>query len=107
MSEGATPISSPPTTATGRFRSFAATTAANDAAISSVKLSGSSPMMGAASTPQSPAKSVLTAQTPTETAVGFVPDRSVMAGGASQAPALRPAPGGGRGGGRGNPSAPT
>ena len=86
----ATPIRRPTTTATGRFRSLAATTAANEAAISSVKLSGSSPMMGAASTPASPAKKVLTAQTPTEIAVGLVPDRSVMAGESTMARTLSP-----------------
>ena len=83
-------MSSPMRTATGRLRSLAATTAANEAAISRVKLVGSSPMMGAASTPASPAKKVLTAHTPTEIAVGFVPDRSVMAGESTMARTFRP-----------------
>ena len=46
--------------------------------------------MGAASTPASPAKNVLTAHTPIETAVGLVPDRSVMAGESTMARTLRP-----------------
>ncbi len=70
----------PTSTATGRLRSFAATTAASEAAISRTKLAESIPLIGAASTPTSPAKSVLTAQTPSEIVVGFVPERSVMAG---------------------------
>ena len=65
-------------------------TAANDAAMSSVKLLGSSPMMGAASTPHRPAKKVLTAQTPTEMVVGLVPERSVIAGESTIALTLRP-----------------
>ena len=55
-----------------------------------MKLSESSPMMGAASTPARPAKNVLTAQTPIETTVGLVPDRSVMAGESTMARTLRP-----------------
>ena len=47
-------------------------------------------MIGAASTPASPAKKVLTAHTPTEIAVGLVPDRSVMAGESTMARTLRP-----------------
>ena len=90
MSDVATPISRPIRTATGRLRSLAATTAANEAAISTVNWLGSSPMMGAARTPASPAKKVLTAHTPTEIAVGFVPDRSVMAGESTMARTLRP-----------------
>ena len=71
MSEVATPISSPTATAIGRLRSLAAMTAANDAAMSRVKLTASSPMIGAASTPVSPARKVLTAHTPIEMAVGI------------------------------------
>src|ERR1700722_16093598 len=80
MSDVAMPMRSATPTATGRFRSRAATTAANDAAMRIVNLLGSSPTMGAASTPAKPAKNVLTAQTPTEMEVGFVPERSVIAG---------------------------
>ena len=69
---------------------MAATTAAKDAAIRSVKLLGSSPLIGAASTPARPAKNVLTAQTPTEIAVGLVPERSVMAGESTMARTFRP-----------------
>ena len=69
---------------------MAATTAAKDAAIRIVKYLGSSPMIGAASTPAKPAKKVLTAQTPTETAVGLVPERSVMAGESTMARTLSP-----------------
>ena len=47
-------------------------------------------MIGAARTPTSPAKNVLTAQTPTEIAVGLVPERSVMAGESTMARTLRP-----------------
>ena len=46
--------------------------------------------MGAASTPPNPAKKVLTAHTPTEIAVGLVPDRSVMAGESTMARTFRP-----------------
>ncbi len=46
--------------------------------------------MGAASTPHRPAKKVLTAQTPTEIAVGLVPDRSVIAGESTMARTLSP-----------------
>ncbi len=90
MSEVATPISNPIRTATGRLRSLAATTAAKEAAIRIVNWLGSSPMIGAARTPHSPAKKVLTAQTPTEIKVGFVPERSVMAGESTMARTLRP-----------------
>ena len=83
-------MASPTNTATGRFRNLAAMTAAKEAAISSVKLPESSPMIGAASTPHNPAKRVLTAHTPTEIAVGLVPDRSVMAGESTMARTLRP-----------------
>ena len=83
-------MSSPTSTATGRLRSLAATTAAKEAAIRSVNWLGSSPMIGAASTPHSPAKKVLTAHTPTEIAVGLVPERSVMAGESTMARTLRP-----------------
>ena len=47
-------------------------------------------MMGAASTPHRPAKKVLTAQTPSETVVGLVPERSVIAGESTMALTLRP-----------------
>ena len=46
--------------------------------------------MGAASTPVSPARNVLTAQTPIEMAVGLVPDRSVMAVESTMARTFRP-----------------
>ncbi len=65
-------------------------TAAKAAAIRTVKWLASRPMIGAASTPANPAKKVLTAQTPTETASGLVPDRSVMAGESTMARTLRP-----------------
>jgi hypothetical protein len=68
-SDVAIPMSSATPTATGSLRSRAATTAANDAAMRSVNLSGSSPTMGAASTPARPANKVLTAQTPMEMTV--------------------------------------
>ena len=55
-----------------------------------VKLLGSSPMIGAARTPTSPAKKVLTAHTPTEMAFGLVPDRSVIAGESTMARTLSP-----------------
>ena len=74
MSDVATPIRSPTSTATGRLRILAAMTAAKDAAISTVYWLGSRPMMGAANTPASPAKKVLTAHTPIEMAVGLVPE---------------------------------
>ena len=86
----ATPMSSPTATATGRLRSLAAMTAANDAAISPVKWPMSRPIRGAANTPTSPAKKVLTAHTPSETDVGLVPERSVMAGESTMALTLRP-----------------
>ena len=90
MSDVATPINSPTPTAMGRFRSRAAMTAAKVAAINRVKLAASRPMMGAANTPARPAKNVLTAQTPTETVVGLVPERSVMAGESTMARTLSP-----------------
>ena len=90
MSDVAMPIRRATITATVRLRSRAATTAANDAAMRIVNLSGSSPTIGAASTPARPAKSVLTAQTPTEMKFGFVPERSVMAGESTIARTLRP-----------------
>ena len=74
----------------GQAAHLAAMTAANAAAISTVKLLGSSPMMGAASTPVNPAKKTLTAHTPPDTRSGFVPDRSVMAGESTMARTLRP-----------------
>ncbi len=86
----ATPIRSPTPTATGKLRSLAATTAANDAEMSRVKLTASSPMIGAASTPVRPARKVLTAHTPMEMAVGLVPDRSVIAVESTMALTLRP-----------------
>jgi hypothetical protein len=90
MSDVAMPIRSATPTATGRLRSLAATTAAKVAAISRVKFAASRPMIGAASTPARPAKKVLTAQTPIETAVGLVPDRSVIAGESTKALTLSP-----------------
>ena len=90
MSEVAMPMRRATTTATVRFRSRAATTAANDAAMRIVNLSGSRPTMGAARTPASPAKRVLTAQTPTEMKVGLVPERSVIAGESTIARTLSP-----------------
>ncbi len=90
MSDVATPISSATPTATGRLRSLAAMTAANDAAMRRVKLVASSPMMGAASTPVRPAKNVLTAQTPIEIVLGLVPERSVIAVESTMALTLRP-----------------
>src|SRR5580704_19568371 len=90
MSDVATPIRSPTMTATGRLRSRAATTAANDAAMRSVNWPGSSPLSGAMSTPAKPAKNVLTAHTPTEIAVGLDPDRSVIAGESTIARTFRP-----------------
>ncbi len=83
-------MSSPTPTAIGRLRIFAAMTAANAAATSSVKLLASSPMMGAARTPVKPAKKTLTAHTPAETKSGLVPERSVMAGESTMALTLRP-----------------
>ena len=72
------------------MRILAAMTAANEAAIRIVNWLGSRPMIGAASTPHSPAKNVLTPHTPTEIAVGLVPDRSVMAGESTIARTFRP-----------------
>ncbi len=87
----ATPMSKPTTTATGRFRNLAASTAANDDAISTtVNCVGSRPISGAARTPARPAKKVLTAHTPMEMAAGLDPDRSVMAGESTMARTLRP-----------------
>ena len=67
-------------TATGRLRRRAAITAANAAIISRVKLTGSSPTIGAETTPTSPARNVLAAHTPAATAPGLVPDVAVSAG---------------------------
>ncbi len=89
-SEVAMPIRRPTPTAMGRLRILAAMTAANAAATSTVKLLGSRPMMGAARTPVNPAKKTLTAQTPADTASGFVPERSVMAGESTIALTLSP-----------------
>src|SRR5207302_2807373 len=72
--EEATPMSSPTITAIGRLRSLAAMTAAKAAAISKVYWPASKPMTGAARTPAKPAMNELTAQTPTATDDGLVPD---------------------------------
>jgi hypothetical protein len=77
-------------TAIGKLRNLAAMTAAKAAAMRMVKLLGSSPMMGAANTPAKPAKKVLTAHTPMDTASGLVPDRAVMAGESTMARTFRP-----------------
>ena len=90
MSEVTTPMARPTITAMGRLRNLAATTAAKAAAINKVKLPGSRPMMGAASTPARPAKKVLTAHTPMETALGLVPDRAVIDGESTMALTFRP-----------------
>ena len=90
MSDVTTPMSRPTVTAMGRLRNRAAITAAKAAAMRRVKLPESSPMMGAASTPAKPAKNVLTAQTPMETALGLVPERAVMAGESTSARTFRP-----------------
>ena len=90
MSDVTTPMASPTATAMGRLRNLAAMTAAKAAAMRSVKLLGSRPMMGAASTPASPAKNVLTAHTPIDTAVGLVPDSAVMAGESTMARTFSP-----------------
>jgi hypothetical protein len=74
----------------GRLRNLAAMTAAKAAAMSRVKLPESRPMIGAANTPAKPAKNVLTAHTPMETASGLVPERAVMAGESTMARTFRP-----------------
>lgn len=56
ISDVATPITRATPTATGRLRSLAAMTAANDAAMCRVTLTGSRPMIGAASTPDRPGR---------------------------------------------------
>ena len=55
-------------------------TAAKAAAMRRVKSVASRPMTGADRTPVRPARKMLTAHTPTDTAVGLVPDSDVMAG---------------------------
>ena len=86
----AIPIPSPTTTATGRFRSLAAITAAKAATIRRVKFPGSSPMIGAERTPVRPARPMLAAQTPTDTAPGLVPESDVIAGESTIARTRRP-----------------
>ena len=76
----AMPMSSPTAMATGRLRSRAAITAANAATMTSVKSPGSRPTTGAARTPTSPARPMLTAQTPMEIRSGLVADSDVIAG---------------------------
>ena len=83
-------MSRPTATATGRLRSWAAITAAKAAAMSSVSVPGSRPMIGAARTPVSPARVTLTAHTPTDTDTGFAPDSDVIAGESTIARTLRP-----------------
>ncbi len=86
----AIPMSSPTAMATGRLRSLAAITAANAATITSVKSPGSRPTTGAASTPTSPARPMLTAQTPMEIRSGLVAESDVIAGESTMARTRRP-----------------
>ena len=86
-----TPISRPMPTAIGRLRSRAAMTAANAAAISSVYLSGSRPMTGAARMPASPASKVETTHTPAAMRDGLLPDSDVIASESTIARTLSPA----------------
>ena len=55
-----------------------------------MKFPGCRPITGAASTPASPAKNVLTAHTPADTAPGFVPESAVIASESTSARTRRP-----------------
>ena len=54
------------------------------------EVAGISPMIGADSTPTSPASPMLTAQTPIDMALGLVPDSEVIAGESTMARTRRP-----------------
>src|SRR5579859_2339846 len=81
-----TPRARPTTTATPRFRSFAATTAAR-----TYSLGSSTFTMGAARIPARPARKKLAAQTPSDTLAGLSPDSEVIAGESTMARTRRPA----------------
>ena len=73
-----TPMASEMSTAPASERRRAATTAAKAAAISVAIPTGVRPLVGATRMPASPASMVLTAQTPTATRPGLVPDSEVI-----------------------------
>src|ERR1019366_4914644 len=79
------PMPRPTAAAIGRLRSLAAMTAAKAATITNVILPASRPMIGATSTPESPASVVLTAQTAADILPGLVPDSDVIAGESTRA----------------------
>ena len=85
-----TPITSATTTAIGRLRSRAATTAAKAAAIITVMPSTERPAVGAMRMPARPASTALAAHTPIETRPGLVPFRLVSASESTSARTLRP-----------------
>ena len=79
MTSVTTPIAKAAATAPASDVRRATTTAANAAAIKVVIPTGDKPLVGATSTPASPASVALTAHTPTETRFGLVPDSEVIA----------------------------